>query len=116
MVDLQVLLKGPSSPLNPLFRRVCWGRIWAVDTLHREVAWSGIFSAVPKEETPVPGHFQDTKTREPDLLNSLTAMESCVSLGKVLNLSTLLSEERTEGKLCSGFSQGSWPCAALRLQ
>lgn len=80
------------------------------------MAWSGIFSAVPKEETPVPGHFQDTKTREPDLLNSLTAMESCVSLGKVLNLSGLLSEERTEGKLCSGFSQGSWPCAALRLQ
>lgn len=43
-------------------------------------------------------------------------MESCVSLGKVLNLSGLLSEERAKGKLCSGFFQGSWPCAALRLQ
>ena len=37
-----------------------------------KVTWSGILSAVSEEEIPVLGYFQDTKTREPDLLSSLT--------------------------------------------
>lgn len=43
-----------------------------------------------EEEAPLPGHFQDTREEEPDVLGSLADCQVC-SLGKVLHLPGLLS-------------------------